>query len=95
MVSSLSIPCDLGWTSVVEDNSEGGTGIRSEFSHLLLEITLIVSWEALDGLGNGGHFTHEDEHVLGQILGDGSNSAEFLIIVALLHDVEDGLLEMA
>ena len=92
---SLGILFDLIGRSVVEDNSEGGTGIRSKFSHLLLEVTIVVSWEALDSFGNGGQFTHEDEHVLGQVLGDGSDSAEFLVIVALLHDVEDGLLEVA
>ena len=80
---------------VVEDDSEEGTGVRSEFFHLLLEFTLVVSWETLDGLGDGGHFTHEDEHVLGQILGDGSDGAGILIIGALFNDVEDGHLEMA
>ena len=95
VVSSFGISSFLIGTSVVEDDSEGGTGIRSEFSHLLLEVSLVVSWETLNGLGDGGHFTHEDEHVLGQVLGDGSNGAEFFVLIALLHDVEDGFLEVA
>ena len=92
---SLGILFDLIGCSVVENNSEGGTGIRSEFSHLLLEVTVVVSWESFDGFGDGGQFTHENEHVLGQVLGDGSDSAEFLVTAALLHNVEDGLLEVA
>ena len=95
MAVSLVLPFELSGASVVEDDSEEGTGIRSEFSHLLLEVTVVVSWESFDGFGDGGQFTHENEHVLGQVLGDGSDSAEFLVTAALLHDVENGLLEVA
>ena len=92
---SLVLSFNFSWASVVEDDSEEGTGIRSEFSHLLLEVTVIVSWEILDGFGHGGKFTHENEHVLGQILGNGFDFTGILAIGALLHDVVEGLLEMA
>ena len=95
MAVSLVLPFELSGASVVEDDSEEGTGVRSEFSHLLLEVTIIVSWEILYGFSHGGHFTYEDEHILGQILGNGFNFTGILAIIALLHEVEDGLLEMA
>ena len=61
---SLLLPFELGDTSIVKDDPEEGAGIRSEFSHLLLEITIIVSWETLNSFGNRCEFTHEHEHVL-------------------------------
>ena len=94
-VVSLGLSFFFGGTSVSEDDSEGSTGIRSEFSHLLPEVTVVVSWETFDSLGNRGKFAHKDEHVFGQILGDGSDGAVLWVVVALLHNNEDRLLEVA
>ena len=82
------------WGLVVEDNAEESTSIGTELSHLLLKLSLVLSWELLVGLSSGGKLAHEDEHILGEVLGDGAHLALSWVRGAHAPDVEGRALEV-
>jgi len=80
---------------VVEDDSEGGTGIFSELLHLFSELAVVFGREVLHSLSEGGHLADENEHVLSEVLGQLGHEAVVGVGEAHLGDVDDGLLEAA
>ena len=59
----------------------------------------VLSWIVFHGLSHSSEFSHKDEHVLGEVLGDvGHGALANTILINFFahgHDVEDRLLELA
>ena len=91
----------LSWMVEVENDSSPGTSSGTELSHLLFEVQLILGWEILEDLSEGGHLSDEYKHVFAHVLSKGSNIACSCglgiswLLSAERHDIEGWLLEVA
>ena len=79
----------------VEQGSNDCTCVVSQFLHLFLEVTVVVSWEALQCLGERGNLANEDEHILGQVIDQGWSSAFIWVGSAHVHQIEGWALKLA
>ena len=79
----------------VEEGSHHSAGVVSQFLHLFLEISVVVSWEALQCLGERGNFADEDKHILGQVVDQSWSCALIWVLSAHVHEVKGWALELA
>ena len=87
--------CLLSFVVEVENDSSPGSSSGSKLSHLLLKVQSVLWWEILKDLGQRGHLSNENKHVLTHVLGKGSHRAGLWILGAESEQVEGTLLEVA